>query len=183
MRQVRFVTLMLMVLVVLSGCRRRQPEQPAPMTPPPPPPPAATTDPDAERRAREEEERRREAERRRNVLTEMVFFAFDRYDLSPEAQAILNRKVQILRDDPTIRLRIDGHCDERGSIEYNLALGMRRAQAVKDYLVGFGIDPDRLAVESFGEDRPLDPRSNEEAWARNRRAEFQIIGGSLMQGE
>jgi len=80
---------------------------------------------------------------------------------------------------PSIRLRIDGHADERGSVEYNLALGLRRANAAKQFLVGFGLDESRFETQTFGESRPLDPRSNEEAWAKNRRAEFHIIAGQL----
>jgi len=72
-------------------------------------------------------------------------------------------------------LRIEGHCDERGTIEYNLALGERRANSVKNYLVNYGIDPNRLTTISYGEERPKDPRHNEEAWAKNRRVEFVII--------
>jgi peptidoglycan-associated lipoprotein len=74
-------------------------------------------------------------------------------------------------------MRIAGHADERGSVEYNLALGMRRAEAVRDYLAGFGLEAGRFEVTSMGEDMPLDRGSNEAAWARNRRAEFTITAG------
>jgi peptidoglycan-associated lipoprotein len=83
----------------------------------------------------------------------------------------------VLRANPEVRLRIEGHADERGSIEYNLALGQRRAEAARDWLVGFGIAPNRFETVSWGEDRPLVRASNEEAWAMNRRAEFRIIAG------
>ena len=80
----------------------------------------------------------------------------------------------MLKENPDIKLTIEGHCDERGTIEYNLALGERRANAVKNYLINYGINPKRLSTISYGKERPLDPRSNEEAWAKNRRAAFVI---------
>jgi peptidoglycan-associated lipoprotein len=85
--------------------------------------------------------------------------------------------VPILRANPGVQIRIAGHADERGSVEYNLALGMRRANAVREYLAGFGIDVSRFDTVSMGEDMPLDPASTEAAWARNRRAEFTVTGG------
>jgi peptidoglycan-associated lipoprotein len=106
-----------------------------------------------------------------------VFFAYDRSDLDEAQLETLRRKVEVLRADTPIRVRIEGHADERGSLEYNLALGLRRANAVRDYLVGFGIDAGRLMTETAGEDQPLDPASNEGAWAVNRRAEFRITRG------
>lgn len=112
------------------------------------------------------------------ILREMIHFDFDSYDIRPDAQTVLSRKVPILRANPQVRLRIEGHADERGSLEYNQALGLRRANAARDFLVGFGIDASRLETVSFGEERPLDPRSTEEAWAQNRRAEFQVTAGA-----
>jgi len=111
------------------------------------------------------------------VLQEMVFFDYDVSELRSDAQESLGRKVPVLRANPGLTLRVTGHADERGSLEYNLALGMRRAQSVKDYLAGFGIDAARVQIDSMGEDQPLEEGSNEAAWARNRRAEFQITGG------
>lgn len=179
MKRVPYVVLT--AAVILAACSKNEP--PAQPTPPPAPP-AATPPPsngDAERMAREAEEARRRAEmeRRMAVLAERVFFAYDRSDISSEAGATLQAKLPILREDTSIRLRIEGHADERGSIEYNLALGLRRAQAVRDYLAGYGIDGSRLTIESFGEDRPLDASSNERAWAQNRRAEFVTSGGGV----
>jgi peptidoglycan-associated lipoprotein len=126
-------------------------------------PPAATptrnnADDEAARAAREAEAARLRAENERKMalLSERIFFGYDRSEISSEAAAILQAKLPVLRENQTVRLRVEGHADERGSIEYNLALGLRRAQAVKDYLGGFGIDASRLTIESFGEDRPLD---------------------------
>ena len=111
------------------------------------------------------------------VLQEMVFFDYDVSELRSDAQEALGRKVPVLRANPGLTLRVTGQADERGSLEYNLALGMRRAQSVKDYLAGFGIDAARVQIDSMGEDQPLEEGSNEAAWSRNRRAEFQITGG------
>ncbi len=113
----------------------------------------------------------------RAVLEEMVFFDYDRSDVRSDQTETLTRKVAVLRENPAVTLRVIGHADERGSIEYNLALGMRRAQAVKDYLANFGVDGSRLQVASLGEDRPADPGRTEAAYARNRRAEFNITAG------
>ena len=118
-----------------------------------------------------------ETEAARSILQEMINFDYDRSAIRPDAEQRLMRKLAVLRANPNARIRIAGHADERGSIEYNLALGQRRAQAAKDFLVGFGIDGGRIEVVSFGEDRPLVRASNEEAWAQNRRDEFTVIGG------
>jgi peptidoglycan-associated lipoprotein len=136
----------------------------------------------AEEQRRQEEMRRQEQLRRetaeaRAIIEEMIHFAYDRSELRSEAQETLRDKVGVMRANPDLRIRIAGHADERGSIEYNRALGQRRAEAAKDFLVGFGISPDRINTVSFGEDRPLVNASNEEAWAMNRRDEFDIIAG------
>lgn len=124
-----------------------------------------------------EEERMRGIAAARETLREMVFFEYDQSRLTPEAELKLRNKVEVLRASPAVRIRIEGHADERGSTEYNLALGSRRAESVREYLVGFGLDPNRFEVTSYGEERPLVNASNEEAWARNRRAEFVITAG------
>lgn len=132
---------------------------------------------------RQREARRAEAERQKqhlvDVLTTPVYFDFAKNSLRQDASESLVKKVDILRAHPSIHLRIAGHADERGSDEYNLALGARRATAVKDFLVSYGVQPERLEIVSFGEERPADPRSTEEAWAKNRRAEFHIIAGEI----
>jgi peptidoglycan-associated lipoprotein len=103
---------------------------------------------------------------------EKVFFEFDAYTLTPEAREILARNAEWLRQNPAARLTIEGNCDERGSDEYNLALGQRRAEAVKNYLVSLGIAEERLNSASYGEERPAVAGSDESAWSQNRRAEF-----------
>lgn len=104
-----------------------------------------------------------------------VHFDYDKYDLTPEALEILAVNAEALSNHPRAVLRIEGHCDERGTDEYNLALGQRRAQAVRDYLMEYGIDPMVVSIITFGESRPAEPGHNEQAWARNRRADFVVL--------
>ena len=104
-----------------------------------------------------------------------VFFGYDNYSLSSSARSTLQANVAWLKENPTVIVQVEGHCDERGSIEYNLALGEKRANAVKSYLQQLGIDSSRLSVISYGEERPLDPGSNDAAWAKNRRGEFVVL--------
>jgi peptidoglycan-associated lipoprotein len=108
------------------------------------------------------------------ALAEPVYFDFDRADLRPEAQHRLDEKLVILRGYPRLEIQIEGHCDERGSDEYNLALGNRRAAAIKRYLVEHGIAESRITIISYGEERPAESGHDEEAWARNRRGEFRV---------
>ena len=107
-----------------------------------------------------------------------VFFGFDKYDLSPEAQATLERQAAWLRQYPAVTITVEGHCDERGTREYNLALGERRANSVKNYLVALGVDQNRLTTISYGKERPAVSGSTEEAWAQNRRAVTVVSGGA-----
>jgi peptidoglycan-associated lipoprotein len=108
------------------------------------------------------------------VLRERVNFEFDRSRITDEAAAILQRKADVLREHPDLRISIEGHCDERGSLEYNMALGQRRAQSTLQYLTGLGISGDMFTTVSYGEERPIAQGANEGAWAQNRRAEFVI---------
>ena len=112
----------------------------------------------------------------RATLEELVRFDFDEATITAEAEQLLRAKLPILRDSVEFRLLLEGHADERGSIEYNLALGGRRAESVRDFLIGLGISADRLTTTSFGEERPVLNRSDAEAWAQNRRVEFLITG-------
>ncbi|MBI5016106.1 MAG: peptidoglycan-associated lipoprotein Pal [Deltaproteobacteria bacterium] len=104
-----------------------------------------------------------------------IHFDFDQATLTPAAREILGKNANYLRDHVSTRIRIEGHCDERGTTEYNLGLGERRAKTAFQYLMDLGIDPNRMTVVSYGEEVPLDPGHNEEAWAQNRRAEFVEI--------
>lgn len=122
---------------------------------------------------------RREAVRRAmENLTAPVYFGYDQFAIEGEAREILRTKAEILRASPPVRMRIEGHADERGSAEYNLALGLRRATAARDFLAGFGIEARRLEVASFGEEQPADPGHDERAYALNRRAEFAVTSGT-----
>ncbi len=104
-----------------------------------------------------------------------IYFDYDKSELSPEAQATLKKIVGVLESNPSYSLDISGHCDERGTIEYNLALGERRARVAKKYLITLGIAGDRISTISYGEERPVDPKSSDSAWAQNRRDEFMLI--------
>ena len=107
----------------------------------------------------------------------MVFFDFDMAEIRSDAEGVLQRKVRVLRASPAVQLRIEGHADERGSSEYNLALGSRRAEAVRQFLVNAGLGESRFEVRSYGEERPREQGSSEQSWAQNRRDEFVITAG------
>ena len=109
-----------------------------------------------------------------NIL-EDVYFEFDKSRLTPEARAVLKKHAKWLKEHPTVKILIEGHCDERGTEQYNLALGDRRAHAVKNYLISLGISPDRMKTISFGEMFPKVKGHNEWAWSQNRRCHFVII--------
>jgi len=108
-------------------------------------------------------------------LLKDVRFDYDKYEIRREDEEILRENAAFLKKNPKMKIQIEGHCDERGTAEYNLALGERRANSTKKYLVSLGITSDRISTISYGEERPLDPRSNEEAWAKNRRAHIVVL--------
>jgi peptidoglycan-associated lipoprotein len=116
-------------------------------------------------------------ERVRGMLTAMINFDYDKSNIRPGDAATLDQKIAILQANPALRISVTGHCDERGSDEYNLALGNRRALAAREYLVNRGISADRISTASRGEEQPMDPASNEAAWSRNRRDEFAVTAG------
>ncbi|MGH7858906.1 MAG: peptidoglycan-associated lipoprotein Pal [Candidatus Binatia bacterium] len=104
-----------------------------------------------------------------------VHFDYDRYDLDSEARSVLQTNADWLRQNSNARVEVEGHCDERGTVEYNLALGAKRAKAARDYLVSLGISSDRLSTISYGEELPLCRETNESCWARNRRSHFVVL--------
>ncbi len=180
--------------LILSACGGSPP-------PPPPPPPgddgAAQARADSIAAARAEEARlaaERDAQRReqarldglrddaRATLEAVVQFEYDESGITAAAERILRAKLPILQSSPGVRLRLEGHADERGSTEYNLALGSRRAETVRYFLSGFGISADRFTTTSFGEERPAVNRSDEAAWAQNRRVEF-VVSGQIVVSE
>jgi peptidoglycan-associated lipoprotein len=113
----------------------------------------------------------------RNMLASMIHFDFDKSNIRPGDAQTLDQKVAILTANPDLRIRISGHCDERGSDEYNLALGNRRATSAKQYLVSHGIDASRIETVSYGEERPIAMGHDEDSWSQNRRDEFEILSG------
>ena len=112
-----------------------------------------------------------------SAVATMIHFDFNKSDIKAEDQATLDYKAKILQANSALTIRVNGYADERGSDEYNLALGMRRATAAKRYLVNKGVADARVTTFSYGEDHPIDPGHTEDAWAKNRRDEFQIMAG------
>jgi len=154
----------------------------------------AVTSPEkaGEKRAGEDESyKKREAERQaklramereqrlRNEIrvfeSESIYFEFDKSELKPASRASLKKKADWLRANPLFSVRIEGHCDERGTNEYNLALGERRANSAWKFLNALGISGSRISIISYGEEKPADPGHNQEAWAKNRRDDFKLI--------
>ena len=183
------VLLAVSVTVSISACAKKKISSE--------PPSAVTSEEEARRRAEEEAQQRERqkalqeeelgeeslsekmaAERTESAKTrfenEDVHFEFDSIRLTPVDQEILTKKADWLRANPGAKVTIEGHCDDRGTNEYNLALGEGRAQTAKAFLVDLGIDPSRLNTISYGEERPIDRAQTEEAWAKNRRAHFVI---------
>ena len=109
-----------------------------------------------------------------DIKLNRIYFDYDKYNLDNDAITILAENAAALMDNPSVKIRVEGHCDDRGTEDYNLALGEKRALAARDYLVNFGIAQSRISVISYGEERPLDPAETEKAWAKNRRSEFDI---------
>lgn len=103
-----------------------------------------------------------------------IYFEFDRYRLTPEANGVLTRHAKALMENPSWTALVEGHCDERGTVEYNLALGEKRADAAKQFLTNYGVAPSRVRIISYGKERPAVMGSTEAAWAKNRRCEFKI---------
>lgn len=112
---------------------------------------------------------------KREVTSDTVHFSFDQYDIDPEARTILDSQAQWLSAHPNTRITIEGHCDERGTREYNLALGDRRANAAKNYLAARGVSPTRITTISYGKERPIALGSDDASWAQNRRAVTIVI--------
>lgn len=165
---VLLVLLLVMPLLLLPSCGSKKAlKSSVPSTPivektpeaPPPTVPAAPTKPE-------------EA-----VTLEDIYFDYDKSTLRSDAQATLAKHAQTLLERMEVTIRVEGHCDERGTVEYNLALGERRAQAVLGYFASYGVPRDRMSTVSFGEERPVDPGHDERAWAKNRRAAFVVVRG------
>ena len=169
----------LAVFVLLAGCAKEMKAPPPPppspppqamAAPPAPPPPPAMMAPAAVPGS--------SADFQQNV-GDRVFFAYDKSDLDDRDRQTLQKQAAWLQRYPTVVLTLEGHCDERGTREYNLALGARRAQSVKDYLVSLGVSGARLETISYGKERPICVQSNEACWAQNRRGVSTIKSGAV----
>jgi peptidoglycan-associated lipoprotein len=200
-RRIGVLTVAVLSLVTLDACHKKPEPAPAPVQAAPAPRPNADSarlaQEAAARRAAADADARRRADSiaafnaaranesaaaaaMRSALTATVHFDLDQSELRPEDRAILDAKVPILQANADVTIRIGGHTDERGSDEYNLALGQRRAAAAKAYLTQHGIAATRIETISYGEERPIAQGSDEAAWSQNRRAEFEITGGGQM---
>lgn len=188
-RQLLSSTILLLVLVMtVAACAKKvpppAPQPPAPppppvappSPPPPPPPPPPAPAPEAPRPLTEEElfQRKTLDELNREMPLADVRFDYDQFTLTAEARATLQKNADWMKRWTTTRVSIEGHCDSRGTNEYNLALGERRANAVKEYLVSLGVGGDRLLVVSKGEESPVCTEENEACWAQNRRGHSVI---------
>jgi peptidoglycan-associated lipoprotein len=107
----------------------------------------------------------------------IVYFEYDKFDIQNEYRDMLRQKSELMKSNAKIRVRVEGHCDERGTEEYNMALGERRARAAYNYLTRLGVKPSQMELLSLGKRRPAVQGENEAAWAKNRRAEFVVIAG------
>jgi peptidoglycan-associated lipoprotein len=177
-----------LVIAVLAGCGRNRPPVARPTPPPPdaaaagarpPSPPEPVREPTLVPPEPVPEERVTSAtldELNRNSPLQPVFFEYDSSEITPAGRAVLEANATVLKSNPGWNVTIEGHCDERGTAEYNLALGERRAVAARAYLVSLGISADRLRTVSYGEEFPFDPGRDEAAYSRNRRAHFVITG-------
>jgi peptidoglycan-associated lipoprotein len=172
------VLLAILILVSLAGCQYELVKKKK----------TVTTTPEEEQALRETEEQRVfeesltakrypgiEGEVLETTFLKDIYFAFDQFDLSDEARRILTENAKILLAHPNLVVQVEGHCDERGSSEYNLALGEKRAVSAKLYLIRLGVKGNRLSTISYGEEMPADPGHTEAAWAKNRRCHFVIL--------
>jgi peptidoglycan-associated lipoprotein len=186
---VRLAALVVVIVAIMAGaCSKKKPPVSRPMPPPPPaatepttPPPPAPPQPVGEQPVVPSQpigessiDSKPLDELNREGLLKPIFFGYDESELSPESQQALNDDAALLKQHRTWVVTIEGHCDERGTAEYNLALGERRAVAVRTYLVSLGIAADRLHTVSYGKEFPFDAGHGEASWAKNRRAHFVI---------
>ena len=183
----KLMVLAVAMTVVVGACAKKQPPVARPMPPPaagtaagntaPPPPPQPVAEPvlvPPEPVAEDSIAGKSLDDLNRDSPLKPLFFELDSADVSAEGQRVLQDNAAILKKYPAWQITIEGHCDERGTAEYNLALGERRALAAKNYLVSLGIPADKVKTVSYGKEFPFDPGHDEAAWAKNRRAHFVI---------
>ena len=184
-RASRALAFSIVALVAVGGCKKKPAVKVTPVENPAPPPsnptPAPPTDTcDAAcRAARDADAKARAVAAATAALTATIYFDYDRSDITDDSRTKLDAKVPVLTQNTGVRIRIAGHTDSRGSDEYNLALGQRRAAAAKRYLTDRGVDGSRIEIVSFGEERPTCTDESEGCWSRNRRDEFEITGGQI----
>ena len=176
-----FIALGLIAVVGLAACGKKDPVVPpppppvAPATPPPAPPPTMAPEPIVEDEYSRLQKMDSAALEQMGLLQD-VFFDFDSAELRDQDRETLNRNAQRLKDLDFLRVTVEGHADERGTVDYNLALGERRARAAHDYLLTLGVPADRMKLVSYGKEIPTCRESTEDCWARNRRGHFAITG-------
>ena len=189
-RASQLIALSLVALVGVGGCKKKQPaaaptpvvdNRPTQPTPQPTTPPAEACDA-ACREARDAAARNAVATATA-ALTATIYFHYDASEITTESRATLDAKVPVMTQNGTVRIRVAGHTDSRGSDEYNLALGQRRAAAAKRYLTDRGIDASRIEIVSFGEERPVCTEEDESCYSRNRRDEFEVTAGQITAGQ
>jgi peptidoglycan-associated lipoprotein len=185
MEMKRTAAILAIVLITAAGCGKKKPPVAKPTTPPPasstsnrpPEPPTPVNEPQpvpVEPSAGDVLASRDLDEIDKNSPFQPLFFGYDQSEVSPEGQQVLNANAEIMKKYATWVITIEGHADERGTAEYNLALGERRALAARNYLVSLGIPADRLRTVSYGKEFPFDPGHTEEAYSKNRRAHFVV---------
>jgi peptidoglycan-associated lipoprotein len=181
MKKTTITILVLAAAASFGACGKKTvPPPPPPPVAPEPPPPAPPPPPKPEVAPQVDEYTRLHAmsaeELDKMGLLGDVFFDFDRSDIRPSEQSALQKNADLLKKYDFLRVTVEGHCDERGTVEYNLALGERRARAAYDYLVSLGVPADRLKTVSYGKEVPVCTESTEACWQRNRRAHFTVTG-------
>lgn len=169
MRKANILLVALLALAVLASCCPRVYEKPVVVEEPPPvveePPPPPPPPPEVKEEKVEKKE----------MVLKPIYFDFNKYNLTSETRDILDWNAQQLKANPGSIIRIEGNCDERGSTDYNMILGERRAAAAKDYLIELGITEDRISIVSNGKEKPKYPGETEDAYAKNRRVDFVIV--------
>jgi peptidoglycan-associated lipoprotein len=178
--------LIISLMVFVVGCPKKPPPEPVKTTPPPvaeKPAPAVEVPNEKEGGFQQTEEKPSPIEEADSALAKLnaqkvlgtIYFDYDKSDLRSDALAQLKKNAEWLKANPKYRVRLEGNCDERGTVEYNLALGDRRAAGSKNYLLKAGVDASRLETISYGEEHPVDPGHNEDAWQKNRRVDFVLV--------
>ncbi len=182
----RLMTLAVVMTVVVGACAKKQPPVARPMPPPantnvstggnpPPPPPTPISEPVAVPPMPDDSIAGKSLDDlNRDSPLKPLFFALDSSEVSGDGQKVLQDNAAIMKKYPAWQITIEGHCDERGTAEYNLALGERRALAARNYLVSLGVPADKVKTVSYGKEFPFDPGKDEGAWSMNRRAHFVI---------